>query len=53
MKVYKHSNRTVGDKTYWKYSVNISNRKMDELEWDENTEVNLVVKDKKLIIERE
>ena len=52
VKINKRSNRTVGDKTYWKYSINLPNKIMDELDWDGNTEVNLNVKNNELVVKR-
>ena len=52
MKINKRSNRIVGDKTYWKYSINLPNKIMAELDWDGHTEVNLNVKNKELVVKR-
>ena len=53
IKITKRINRKVGDEVYWKYSINIPNGTMDELDWTEKTPVKMNVKGKKLVIERE
>ena len=53
VKISKRSNRKVEGKQYWKYSINISNGLMYKLDWNDDTEVKLSVKDEKLVIEKE
>ena len=51
VKIIRKLNRKVGNKTYYKYLVPISTKQMDELHWDEATQVITKVQGKKLFVE--
>jgi len=53
VKIVRKLNRRVGKETYYKYLVPISTKQMDELDWDESTQVITKVQGKKIIVEEE
>ncbi len=53
VKIVRKLNRKVGKETYYKYLIPISTKQMEELGWDENTQVVTNVKTKKLVVERQ
>ncbi len=52
-KIYRKLNREVAGVKYYKYLIPISNKQMEELGWNENTQVATTVKNKKIIVEKE
>ena len=52
-KIVRKLNRKVGNETYYKYLAPISTKQMDELGWNEETQIKTSIKNKKLIIEEE
>ena len=52
-KIVRKLNRKVGNETYYKYLAPISTKQMEELGWDENTQIKTEIKNKKLIVEKE
>ena len=52
MLIQKYIGRRVGEKKYYKFKINIPLRIMNELEWNEKTEVNMEISGKKIIIEK-
>jgi len=53
VKILLSKDKSVKDKTYYKYRMSISKEDMAKLGWDENTHVKRTVVGKKLIIEKE
>ena len=53
MKLTKSINRKIGSKEYHKFIVTIPNKHLEKLGWDDHTELNMVVRGKKLIIEKQ
>jgi len=51
VKIVRKLNRKVGNETYYKYLVPISTKQMDELDWDETTQVITKMQGRKLIVE--
>ena len=52
MKINKRINRREGKNVWYKYGITIPNSVMSELDWDEETQVNIEVKNKKIVISR-
>jgi len=52
-KVQKKFNREVNGKKYYKYLIPVSNKEIEDIGWDENTQVRTKVQGKKLIVEKE
>jgi len=53
MKLNKRVNRVVGDTTYYKYSITIPKKYVDDLKWNEKTELKMKMSGKKITIEKE
>lgn len=53
VKITKKLNRKVGKKMYYKYLVPISTKQMEELDWNETTQVITKIQRKKLVVEEE
>ena len=53
MKLLKQVSRTYGKKSYHKHRIVIPNNIIKELGWDEGIELQPLVKDKNLLIEKE
>jgi len=52
LKLTKSINRRVGSDVYHKYIVTIPQKKLELLGWDENTELEIEIKDKELRIKK-
>jgi len=52
VKINKRINRREGKNVWYKYGITIPNSVMSELDWDEETQVNIEVKNKKIVISR-
>lgn len=50
MKLQKRVNRTVGDKTYVKWYIDIPSDVVDNVGWKEKADLDVVIKDGKLVI---
>jgi hypothetical protein len=50
MKLQKRLNRRVGDTEYTKWEVDIPPEKIKEIGWKEGTELDVIIKDGKLIL---
>ena len=52
VKLTRSINRRVGNEVYYKHIVTIPQKILDELKWNENTELKFEVKDKELRIKK-
>ncbi len=52
MKLQKQLSRKVGSKKYAKYVLTIPPNKVEELEWKEGDEINILVKNKKAVLKK-
>ena len=53
VKIVRKLNRKVGNETYYKYLAPISTKQMEELDWNEDTQIKTKIQGKKLIIEKD
>jgi|APSaa5957512535_1039671.scaffolds.fasta_scaffold34531_2 hypothetical protein len=52
MHIQKSISRKVGKKEYYKYRITIPLKIMYELDWDEDTEINMKISNNKVIVEK-
>jgi len=52
VRINKRINRREGKNVWYKYGITIPNSVMSELDWDEETQVNIEVKNKKIVISK-